>query len=241
MRTLQWVKRRRISKPSSAFPATSKISLLCAVRLWRRPAQDAGRLADEIVSVDVPDKKGTKTISKDEAMRPETTFEGLSQLRPVFRKDGTITAGNACGIVDGAAAVIVTKSATAEKLGLKPLSRVVSWAVVGVPPEIMGIGPVSAIPLALEKAGLNLEQMDLIEINEAFAAQYLACERELKLDREKVNVNGGAIALGHPFGASGTRLLLSISLEMQRRKVRYGLVSACIGGGMGIAMILERL
>ena len=205
-----------------------------------KTAQDAGRLADEIVSVDVPDKKGTKSISKDEAMRRKLHLKPY-RTKTCFRKDGTITAGNACGIVDGAAAVIVTKSATAEKLGLKPLSRVVSWAVVGVPPEIMGIGPVPAIPLALEKAGLKLEQMDLIEINEAFAAQYLACERELKLDREKVNVNGGAIALGHPFGATGTRLLLSISMEMQRRKARYGLVSACIGGGMGIAMILERL
>ncbi|HEY9719083.1 MAG TPA: thiolase family protein [Trichormus sp.] len=206
-----------------------------------KAAQDAGRLAEEIVPVEVPDKKAKKTISKDEHMRPETTVEGLSQLRPAFKKDGSVTAGNACGIVDGAAAVIVTKSATAEKLGLHPIARVVSWAVTGVPPEIMGIGPVPAIPMALAKAGLKLEQMDLIEINEAFAAQYLACEKELKLDRDKVNVNGGAIALGHPFGATGTRLLLSLSMELQRRKARYGIVSLCIGGGMGIAMVLERI
>lgn len=206
-----------------------------------KAAQDAGHLAEEIVPVEVPDKKGKKTISKDEHPRPETTLESLSQLRPAFKKDGTITAGNACGIVDGAAALIVTKAQTAEKLGLKPLTRVVSWAVAGVPPEIMGIGPVPAVPMALEKAGLKLEQMDLIELNEAFAVQYLACERELKWDRNKVNVNGGAIALGHPFGATGARLLLSNSLELQRRKGRYGLVTACIGGGMGIAMVLERL
>jgi acetyl-CoA acetyltransferase family protein len=210
-------------------------------QMLAKAAQDAGRLAEEIVSVEVPDKKGKKTIAKDEHMRPDTTVESLSQLKPAFKKDGSVTAGNACGIVDGAAAVIVTKAATAEKLGLKPLTRVVSWAVTGVPPKIMGIGPVPAIPMALEKAGLKLEQMDLIEINEAFAVQYLACEKELKLDREKVNVNGGAIALGHPFGATGTRLLLSISLELHRRKARYGIVSLCIGGGMGMAMILERI
>jgi acetyl-CoA C-acetyltransferase len=210
-------------------------------QMLAKAAHEAGRLAEEIVPVEVPDKKGTKTISKDEHMRPDTTIEALSSLKPAFRKNGTVTAGNSCGIVDGAAAVIVTTSGTAEKLNLKPISRVVSWAVTGVPPEIMGIGPVTAVPLALEKAGLKLEQMDLIEINEAFAAQYLACEKDLKLDRDKVNVNGGAIAFGHPFGATGTRLLLSISLELQRRKARYGLVSLCIGGGMGIAMILERI
>ena len=152
-----------------------------------------------------------------------------------------MTPGNACGIVDGAAAMVVTTAGNAEKQGLTPLCRIVSWAVTGVPPEIMGIGPVYAIPLALNKAGLTLEQMDLIEINEAFAVQYLACEADLKLDREKVNVNGGAIALGHPFGATGARLLLSLSLELRRRKLKYGLVSLCIGGGMGIAMIVERL
>jgi acetyl-CoA acetyltransferase family protein len=206
-----------------------------------KAAQDAGRLAEEIVPVEVPDKKGKKIIDKDEHMRPETTLEGLTKLKPAFKKDGSVTAGNACGIVDGGAALVVTSGAYAQKNNLSPIARVVSWAVVGVPPEIMGIGPVPAIPKALEKAGLKLDDIDLIEINEAFAAQYLACEKELKLDREKVNVNGGAIALGHPFGATGARLLLSLALELQRRKGRYGMVSLCIGGGMGIAMIIERL
>lgn len=206
-----------------------------------KAAADNGNLADEIVPVEVKDKKGVKTISVDEHPRPDTTIDGLAKLKPAFRKDGSVTAGNACGIVDGAAALIVTKQKTAERLNLKPLTRVVSWAVTGVPPEIMGIGPVPAVPMALKKAGLTLDQIDLIEINEAFAAQYLACAKELNLDRTKVNVNGGAIAIGHPFGATGARLLLSTSLELHRRKARYSLVSACIGGGMGIAMILERL
>ncbi|HEY9731484.1 MAG TPA: acetyl-CoA C-acetyltransferase [Drouetiella sp.] len=204
-------------------------------------ALDKGYLREEIVPIEIKDKKGVKSIAVDEHARADTTLEGLAKLKPAFRKDGSVTAGNACGIVDGAAALIVTRAKTAEKLNLKPLTRVVSWAVTGVPPEIMGIGPVPAIPLALERAKLTLDQMDLIEINEAFAAQYLACEKELKLDRSRVNVNGGAIALGHPFGATGARLLLSTSLELQRRKARYSIVSACIGGGMGIAMILERL
>lgn len=204
-------------------------------------ALDRGYLREEIVPVEIKDKKSVKSICVDEHARAETTLEGLAKLKPAFRKDGSVTAGNACGIVDGAAALLVTKDKTAEKLNLKPLTRVVSWAVTGVPPEIMGIGPVPAIPLALERAKLTLDQMDLIEINEAFAAQYLACEKDLKLDRSKVNVNGGAIALGHPFGATGARLLLSTSLELHRRKARYSIVSACIGGGMGIAMILERL
>lgn len=204
-------------------------------------AQDNGHLSDEIVPIEIKEKKGVKTIARDEHARGDTTLEGLAKLKPAFRKDGSVTAGNACGIVDGAAALIVTKEKTAEKLNLKPLTRVVSWAVTGVPPEIMGIGPVPAIPLALERAKLSLDQMDLIEINEAFAAQYLACEKELKLDRSKVNVNGGAIAIGHPFGATGARLLLSTSLELHRRKARYSIVSACIGGGMGIAMVLERI
>ncbi|RTL46146.1 MAG: acetyl-CoA C-acetyltransferase [Candidatus Melainabacteria bacterium] len=204
-------------------------------------AMDKGHLREEIVPIEIKEKKGVKTVLQDEHARPDTTLEGLAKLKPAFRKDGTVTAGNACGIVDGAAALVVTKAKTAEKLNLKPLTRVVSWAVTGVPPEIMGIGPVPAIPLALERAKLTLDQMDLIEINEAFAAQYLACEKELKLDRSKVNVNGGAIAIGHPFGATGARLLLSTSLELHRRKARYSIVSACVGGGMGIAMILERV
>jgi acetyl-CoA acetyltransferase family protein len=206
-----------------------------------KAAQDAGKFAAEIEPIEIAGKKGPTVIDKDEHMRPDTTIEGLTKLKPAFRKDGTITAGNACGIVDGAAALLVTSAKLAEKEKLTPLARVVSWAVIGVPPEIMGIGPVPAIPLALQKAGLKQDDIDLFEVNEAFAAQYLACAKELKLDPEKVNVNGGSIALGHPFGATGARMLLSIALEMQRRKVRYGCVSACIGGGMGIAMIIERI
>ncbi|MBN8658724.1 MAG: thiolase family protein [Candidatus Obscuribacter phosphatis] len=204
-------------------------------------AMESGRLREEIVGVEVPGKKGNTVIEKDEHARPETTLEGLAKLKPVFRQGGTVTAGNACGIVDGAAALVVTSAKKAEALSLSPMMRVVSWAVAGVPPEIMGIGPVPAIPMALEKAGLKMEQIDLFEINEAFAVQYLACEKELHLPREKVNVNGGAIALGHPFGATGARLLLSIGIELQKRKMRYGCVSLCVGGGMGIAMIVERI
>lgn len=205
-------------------------------------AVENGRLSEEIVPITIKGRKGKETIvDKDEHPRPQTTSDSLKSLKPVFRKGGTVTAGNACGIVDGAAALVVTKEATASEMNLEPMARVVSWATCGVPPEIMGIGPVPAIPLALKKANLKLEDIDLIEINEAFAVQYLACERELGLDRSKVNVNGGAIALGHPFGATGTRLILSLCLELNRRKAKYGCVSLCIGGGMGIAMILENL
>lgn len=207
-----------------------------------KAAIEKGKIAEEIVPVEVKDKKGkTRVITQDEHPRPETTMEGLSGLRAAFRKDGTVTAGNSCGIVDGAASLVVTTSETAKKLGSQPLARVVSWAVAGVPPEIMGIGPVAAIPKALAKAGLKLDDIDLIEINEAFAAQYLACEKDLGLDRSRVNVNGGAIAFGHPFGATGARLLHTMALELQRRNNRYGLASLCVGGGMGIAMIIERL
>lgn len=207
-----------------------------------KAALDAGRLAEEIIPVEIVDKKKVaRAFAQDEHMRPETTIDGLAALKPAFKKNGSVTPGNACGIVDGAASLIVTSGKLAERQGLKPLVRVVDYVVVGVPPEIMGIGPVEAIPLVLERTGLKLEQMDLIEINEAFAVQYLACEKALKLDRDKTNVNGGSIAIGHPFGATGIRLLLSISLELQRRKARYGLVSLCVGSGMGIAMIVERI
>lgn len=205
-----------------------------------KAAMDAGRLKDEIAAVEIKDRKGNiKVVDTDEHPRPDTTLEALAKLQPVFRKGGTVTAGNACGIVDGGAALVVTTGAQAEKIGTEPLCRVVSWAVSGCPADIMGIGPVYAIPLALNKAGLKLEQMDLIEINEAFAAQYLACEKELHLPREKVNVNGGAIAIGHPFGATGARILLSMGQELKRRKGKYGLASLCIGGGMGVAMIIS--
>jgi acetyl-CoA acetyltransferase family protein len=199
----------------------------------------ACRIKEEIVPVEV--KKGKKTIavSEDDHRRPDTTLEILQALPPAFRKDGIVTAGNASGIVDGAAAVVVTHDKVAKERGWKPLGRIVSWAAVGVPPRIMGIGPVPAIKKALALANLKLNQIDLIEVNEAFAAQYLAVEKLLGLDREKTNVNGGAIALGHPLGATGTRLVLTLLLELRRRGARYGIASACIGGGQGIAIVVE--
>jgi acetyl-CoA acetyltransferase family protein len=199
----------------------------------------ACRVKDEIIPVEVKKGKKTVTVSEDDHRRPDTTMEILQSLPPAFRKDGIVTAGNASGIVDGAAAVVVSHARMAQERGWKPLGRLVSWATVGVPPRIMGIGPVPAIKRALALANLKLEQIDLIEVNEAFAAQYLAVEKLLGLDREKTNVNGGAIALGHPLAATGTRLVLTLLLELRRRNARYGIASACIGGGQGIAMILE--
>src|SRR5947209_16027690 len=203
-------------------------------------ALDAGIFAEEIVPVENKTRKGTETFSTDDHLRPDTTLEGLAKLRPAFSKDGFVTAGNASGIVDGAAALVIAGSEYVKRRALKPLGRIVSWAYAGVEPEIMGIGPVPAVRKALEKAGLKLEEIDLIEVNEAFAAQYLAVEKELGLDRSKTNVNGGAIALGHPLGASGTRLVLTVLNELRRRNARYGLATACIGGGQGIAIICER-
>ena len=199
----------------------------------------AGYFKDEIVPVEVKKGKKTTMVSEDDHRRPETTLEILEALKPAFRKDGIVTAGNASGIVDGAAAVVVTHAKIAKERGWKPLGRIVGWATAGVPPQIMGIGPVPAIQKALALTGLKLEQMDLVEVNEAFAAQYLAVEKVLGLNREKTNVNGGAIALGHPLAATGTRLVLSLLLELRRRGARYGVASACIGGGQGIAVIVE--
>jgi acetyl-CoA acetyltransferase family protein len=203
-------------------------------------AKARGVFAEEIVPVEVASGRKTVTVSEDDHLRPDSTLEGLAALRPAFGKDGFVTAGNASGIVDGAAALVVTSRAEARKRGLSPLARVVSWGIAGVPPEIMGIGPVPASQKAVQAAGLTLEDMDLVEVNEAFAGQYLAVEKELGLVREKTNVNGGAIALGHPLGATGTRLLLTLALELRRRKARHGLASACIGGGQGIAVVIER-
>jgi acetyl-CoA acetyltransferase family protein len=204
-------------------------------------AHDEGIFAEEIVPVELKTKKGTTQFDHDDHMRPETTLEGLAKLRPAFSKDGFVTAGNASGIVDGAAALVIAGEDFVRAKNLKPLGRIVSWAYAGVEPEIMGIGPVPASLQALEKAGLKLSDMDLIEVNEAFAAQYLAVEQELGLDREKTNVNGGAIALGHPLAATGTRLVLTLLRELRRREGRYGLATACIGGGQGIAIICERV
>jgi acetyl-CoA acetyltransferase family protein len=207
-------------------------------------AQKSCRLQEEITPVPLKNRKGEPTgekFEKDDHLRPETTLEGLAKLRPAFGKNGSVTAGNASGIVDGGAAVVVMSVADAEKRGLKPLGRIVSWGIAGVEPKIMGRGPVPATRIALEKAGLKLDDIDLIEVNEAFAAQYLAVEKELGLDRTKVNVNGGAIALGHPLGATGTRLVVTLLHELRRRKAKYGLATACIGGGQGIALIIENL
>ena len=204
-------------------------------------ATDAGYFAEEIVPVEVKSRKGSVQVSVDDHPRPETTMEGLAKLRPAFSQDGFVTAGNASGIVDGAAALVIAGEEFVKQRDLKPMGRIVSWAYAGVEPEIMGIGPVPASRAALEKAGLSVNDIDLVEVNEAFAAQYLAVEKELGLDRSRTNVNGGAIALGHPLGATGTRIVLTVLHELHRREKRYGLATACIGGGQGIAMIVERL
>jgi acetyl-CoA acyltransferase 2 len=197
-------------------------------------ATESGRLAEEIVPVDA-------ALQQDEHPRPGTTREGLAALKPAFKKNGVVTAGNASGICDGAAAVVLTTEAKARANHLKPLAKIRSWGITGCDPAIMGIGPVSAIRPALERAHLSLEQIDLIEVNEAFAAQYLAVERELGLDRERVNVNGGAIALGHPLGATGARITVTLMYELKRRGARLGIGSACIGGGQGIALLIENI
>jgi acetyl-CoA acetyltransferase family protein len=198
-------------------------------------------LTEEIVPVEVKQGKKTILVKEDDHRRPETTMEILEKLPPSFKKDGMVTAGNASGIVDGAAAVVLTREQAAKERGLKPLGRIVSWAVAGVDPSIMGIGPVPSTRKALQLAGMKLEQIDRVEVNEAFAAQYLAVEKDLGLDRDKTNVNGGAIALGHPLGASGTRLVITVLNELRRKGLRYGLATACIGGGQGIAIIVEAL
>jgi acetyl-CoA acyltransferase 2 len=202
-------------------------------------AWDSGRFADEVVPVDIKTRKGVTVVDKDDHLRPDTTLEGLAKLPTAFSKEGSVTAGNASGIVDGAAAVILASARAVKEKELQPIARLVSWAAVGVDPSFMGMGPAPATRKALTRAGLKLADLDLIEVNEAFAGQYLAVEKELGLDREKVNVNGGAIALGHPLGASGARLLLTVVLELRRRGKKYGLATACIGGGQGIAAIVE--
>ena len=204
-------------------------------------ARESCRFSEEIVPVEVKGKKGVSVVDKDEHIRPDTNMESLGRLIARFEKDGTVTAGNASGINDGAAAVVVASAEAAQKAGLVPIARIVSGGVCGVDPDIMGIGPAPSSRQALKRAGLKVEDMDLVEVNEAFATQYLAVEKELGLDREKTNVNGGAIALGHPLGASGARLALTLITELGKRKGRYGLASLCIGGGQGIAAIFERI
>jgi acetyl-CoA acetyltransferase family protein len=204
-------------------------------------ARESCRFGEEIVPVEAKTRKGSVVVDKDEHIRPDTTLEKLAKLDARFEKGGTVTPGNASGINDGAAAVVVASAEAAAKAGLKPIARVVSGGVCGVDPDIMGIGPAPSSRQALAKAGLGVEDMDLVEINEAFATQYLAVEKDLGLDRERTNVNGGAIALGHPLGASGARLALTLMYELRKREKRYGLASLCIGGGQGIAAIFERL
>ncbi|MEJ9280456.1 acetyl-CoA C-acetyltransferase [Ureibacillus thermosphaericus] len=214
-----------------------------AARSQARAAKaiEEGKFKDEIVPVEIPQRKGDPIIfDADEFVRPGTTVEKLSALRPAFKKDGTVTAGNASGINDGAAAVVVMSKKKAEALGIKPLASIVANAAVGVDPAIMGIGPAEAVRKALKKADLTLDQIDLIEANEAFAAQSIAVDRELHFDSDKLNVNGGAIALGHPIGASGTRIFVTLLHEMQKRDVKYGLATLCIGGGQGVATIIQR-
>ena len=201
-------------------------------------AWDAGRLAEEVVPVELTTRKGAETFARDDHMRPDTTLEGLSRLRAAFSTNGCVTAGNASGIVDGGAALVLASRAAVDRLGVTPLARLAGWATTGVEPTLMGMGPAPATRKLLERTGLALADIDLFEVNEAFAAQYLAVEQELGLPREKVNVNGGAIALGHPLGMSGTRLLLTLALELRRRGSSHGVAAACIGGGQGVAALV---
>jgi acetyl-CoA C-acetyltransferase len=201
-----------------------------------------GTFDAEIVPVPVPQKKGQPTLfARDEYPRADTTPEKLAALKPAFKKDGSVTAGNASGINDGAAALVVSSATRAEQAGTAPLARILSYATAGVDAKIMGMGPVPAVRRALDRAGLNIGDVDLFELNEAFAVQALAVGRELGLDSARVNIHGGAIALGHPIGASGARVLTTLLYALRARKLRYGLAALCIGGGMGIAMVVERL
>lgn len=204
-------------------------------------AIDAGRFVDEIAPLDIATLQGAVRVATDEGPRRQTSLDALASLRPAFHPQGTVTAGNASQMSDGAAAVIVTSAATAARHGLTPLVRLVGYATAGVAPELFGIGPVPAIRKLLARAGLTIDDMDLIELNEAFAAQVLACTKELPVDPARLNVNGGAIALGHPLGCTGARLTTSLVYELRRRQARYGLVTMCVGGGMGAAAIFERL
>jgi acetyl-CoA acetyltransferase family protein len=205
-----------------------------AARAWAD-----GRLCEEVVPIEIKNRKGTELFTRDDHMRPDSTVETLAKLPTAFSKQGCVTAGNASGIVDGGAALLLASEEGVRTHGLTPLGRLTHWAYVGVEPALMGMGPVPATRRVLDKARLTLQDIDLIEVNEAFAAQYLSVEKELGLDREKVNVNGGAIALGHPLGMTGTRLLLTLTLELRRRGLKRGLATACIGGGQGVAAVVE--
>lgn len=214
-----------------------------ALESQRRAAAaiEEGKFKEEIVSYEVKTRKGTIVFDTDEHPRPETTLEKLGQLKPAFKKEGTVTAGNACGRNDGASAVLLMSETAAQEQSLTPRAAIVDWVAVGVPPEVMGIGPVPAIQKLLEKTNLSIEKIDLFEINEAFASQALAVQRELNIHPEKLNVNGGAIALGHPVGSTGSRIVITLMHELQRRGGRYGIASLCVGGGQGMAILIENL
>jgi acetyl-CoA acetyltransferase family protein len=204
-------------------------------------AWSEGRFADEVVPVEIKGRKGVELFAQDDHLRPDTTMEQLAKLPAAFSKNGCVTAGNASGIVDGGAALLLASAKGVTDHGLTPLAKLTHWACVGVEPTLMGMGPAPATRKVLDQAGLSLKDIDLIEVNEAFAAQYLSVEKELGLDRDRVNVNGGAIALGHPLGMTGTRLLLTLTLELRRRGLKRGLATACIGGGQGIAALIETI
>ncbi len=214
---------------------------LCTQKKWGA-AFAAGKFNDEMVNVTIPQRKGDPIIvSKDEHPRPDVTIEQLAKLAPAFKKDGTVTAGNASGVNDGAAALLLMEAETATRLGYKPIVRVVASAVAGVDPSYMGIGPIPAVAKALKRAGLKIQDIDLMELNEAFAAQSIPCIKEIGIDPAKVNVNGGAIAIGHPLGSSGARITATLIHEMKRRGSRYGITSLCIGVGQGMAVVFERV
>jgi acetyl-CoA C-acetyltransferase len=203
-------------------------------------AQKEGKFKDEIIPLEIPSKKGSVVFDTDEFIKPGVTAEALASLRPAFAKDGTVTAGNASGLNDGAAAVIMMSAKKADQLGLTPLARIKAYSSAGVDPTIMGMGPVPATQLCLRKAGWTHEDIDLMEVNEAFAAQAIGVNKEMGWDTSKINVNGGAIAIGHPIGASGCRILVTLLHEMMRRDAKRGLATLCIGGGMGVALAVER-
>jgi acetyl-CoA acetyltransferase family protein len=230
-------------KLAEKYGVTREESDMVAFRSQQRAkaAWDAGRMADEVAPIAVKSRKGEVMFNADEHMRPDTTMETLSALRPYFKKDGFVTAGNASGIGDGAAAVVIAGAKWAEGRGLKPLGRLVSWGIAGVEPDIMGIGPAPASRQALQRAGLTMDRMDLVDINEAFAPQFAAVARELELDPEKTNVNGGAIAITHPLASSGARITINLLHELRRRGGKYALGAACIGGGQGMAVVIEAL
>jgi acetyl-CoA C-acetyltransferase len=224
-----------------AIPREAQDAYAAETQARCEAARDAGRFRDEIAPVEVPGRKGSTVVESDEHPRDGVTPESLTRLPAVFKKDGSVTAGNSSGITDGAAAMLVLSAGAVEKLGVQPMVRLVDHAIVGVDPEIMGIGPVPAVRNLLKATGVEQSALDLVELNEAFAAQVLAVDHDLKLDRAKLNVNGGAIALGHPIGCSGARIVVTLLHEMQRRKSRLGLATLCVSGGMGGAMLVERL